>query len=365
LRWRRSRGVHPQCITSCLAAAFAATAQARAGEIREGHAPFFALFLLAEFRAREALPAVLEAISLPGEAPEQLFGDAIGSLLARLLAILADDGPDALDGLIRDRNVYEYVRWTAARAYCHLVREGTLPLEEAVERLRQHLAAAIAGEDEVATPLVSVLEHMFPLGGQESTVLELIEEAFRRHLVEGFMIDLDDIRRATSRAEQERFAGLERTEVEDTVEELSTWAWFSEELPAPSPTPAPPRVAYVPRIVAESEELPPVGTIPVRSRAWGAMILAPAAAARSSRNAAERTSRLSLTHANPMIREGKPGIQVRLGHVASRAMAGRRLYRAGLAVPALGSMALEATLAIELRIGRSGLVWVVAAHARE
>jgi len=46
-----------------------ASAAVRSGATHEGQAPFFALFLLTEFQAKEALPAILEAVSLPGEQP--------------------------------------------------------------------------------------------------------------------------------------------------------------------------------------------------------------------------------------------------------------------------------------------------------
>src|SRR4051812_32061431 len=39
-----------------------------------GNLAFFALYLLTEFRAKEGLPAILEAISLPDEGPFDLFG---------------------------------------------------------------------------------------------------------------------------------------------------------------------------------------------------------------------------------------------------------------------------------------------------
>src|SRR5436305_2223237 len=51
-----------------------AAAAARAGNPPEGNAHFFALFLLTEFEAKEALPAIVEALSLPGELPFDLFG---------------------------------------------------------------------------------------------------------------------------------------------------------------------------------------------------------------------------------------------------------------------------------------------------
>lgn len=69
-------------------------ALARQGRPPAGHAHFFALFLLAEFRAKEALPAILEAMSLPGDLPFDLFGDAVHETLAPVVADLADDPRD-------------------------------------------------------------------------------------------------------------------------------------------------------------------------------------------------------------------------------------------------------------------------------
>src|SRR5262249_4382654 len=46
-----------------------AAANAAAGEIPPTNGHYFALFLLAEFRATEALPAIVRAVSLPDELP--------------------------------------------------------------------------------------------------------------------------------------------------------------------------------------------------------------------------------------------------------------------------------------------------------
>ena len=63
-----------------------ATERIAAGADVDGQAHFFALFLLTEFRATEALPAVVRALSLPGEGPFDLFGDTITECLYRILA---------------------------------------------------------------------------------------------------------------------------------------------------------------------------------------------------------------------------------------------------------------------------------------
>jgi hypothetical protein len=54
-----------------------ATERIRAGEPVEESVHLFALYLLWEFQAKEALPAIVAAISLPGERPFALFGDSI------------------------------------------------------------------------------------------------------------------------------------------------------------------------------------------------------------------------------------------------------------------------------------------------
>jgi hypothetical protein len=180
--------------------------------------------LLAEFHAREGLPAILEAISLPDDGPEVLFGDSITEDLSRVLAILTDDPFDAIDQLIADRSLDEFVRWGAAGTYILLVRDGRLTRETAVERLRDHLRTACANEDvDIVTPLLFELDRYAP---QEA--IEEIEAAFRLDLVAPYSISLDQIRQDIAAGEASFQESLQRwppTAVSDTVEELSHWDW--------------------------------------------------------------------------------------------------------------------------------------------
>ena len=94
-------------------------------------------------------------MSLPGDGPLDLFGDAITETLDRILAALAADSPQVVDGLIGDRSVNEYVRGKAAGTYLHWVRDGLCTPPEAVRRLYAHLRDAIENyDDKVATGLV-------------------------------------------------------------------------------------------------------------------------------------------------------------------------------------------------------------------
>ena len=142
-----------------------ATAQVRAGQKAQGNAHFFALLLVAELHAKEALPTVLEAVSLPGEGPFDLFGDVITELLAPILLKLSDAPLDLLDRMIADPALNHYVRWEAAQALAHLVRDGRLTRQQAVERLRDHLLREMVRHQEsgeMITGLVSAICDLAP-----------------------------------------------------------------------------------------------------------------------------------------------------------------------------------------------------------
>jgi hypothetical protein len=96
-----------------------ATEAVRSGNPPKGNGHLYALFLLTEFNANASLPAIREAVSLPGDGPFDLFGDAITENLSSLLAALAAETPKVIDEMIADRSLNEYVRWEAAQTYLH------------------------------------------------------------------------------------------------------------------------------------------------------------------------------------------------------------------------------------------------------
>ncbi|RPI80791.1 MAG: DUF1186 domain-containing protein, partial [Planctomycetaceae bacterium] len=165
-----------------------ATEDAARGIKVESNAHFFALFLLAEFRAQEGWPAIRAAISLPGEAPFDLFGDAITEDLAPIMSVFVESA-DELDAIIDDRQINEYVRWQAMYAFLYLVRDGRLTRAEALARLERHLRAAIERKECAAiSSLIITLSDYGPV-----ELAELIREAFRSDLANEFLIDRKDV----------------------------------------------------------------------------------------------------------------------------------------------------------------------------
>lgn len=227
-----------QAIPPLIEALEQATAQVREGETPEDDAHFFALFLLTEFQAKEALPALLEAITLPDNLPGQLFGDAITAFLDRALATLAGDRPDVMDELIAKDDLNEFVRWAAASSFLGLVYGGQMSRDDAVRRLHVHLREAIQREDErIAGPLVNCLSYLRPQEAYDDIV-----KAFKLDLVDPFLIRLKHVDQSIAERPEQTARHLEKLYPgglrADTVEELRTWHAFREPEP---PKPEPPK----------------------------------------------------------------------------------------------------------------------------
>jgi uncharacterized protein len=198
------------------------------GSIREGNAPLFALMLLAEFQATEALPAIMAVLELPNDVPDRLLGDAVTEEVPRILASLAANQIEAIDSLLANRQTYEYVRWSAAAAHKYLVRDGRMSRKEAVTGLTDFLRQAIESADvAVITPLVLVLAD---LNANES--LADIKRAFEMRLVDESMTDLRSLLEEFRPDQPDVCPELGRlgpTNIEDTVEELRGWHWPCEQ----------------------------------------------------------------------------------------------------------------------------------------
>jgi len=205
-----------------------ATEAVRAGNDPPGDGHLFALFLLTEFEARDALPAILEAVSLPDERPIELFGDAVTEDLPRVLAALAAETPEVVDELIANRSLNRSVRWAAASTYLLWVRDGLLTREQAVARLREHLSEAVINrDDDVAGELVCELVSYAP-----HEALEEIAEAYDCGLVDELLISLESIKQHIAEGQawfQEELRRCRPTGVHDTVAELQSWYCFQEQ----------------------------------------------------------------------------------------------------------------------------------------
>lgn len=211
-----------------------ATAIATTGAKVENGLVFFSLALLTEFRAKEALPAILNALRLPGDGPYELFSDLIFELAPLTLAEFCANSIETIDEMILDRSLNEYFRWSLAGAYSHLVKSGRLTRDEAVERVRQLLRIAIENDDSDAVNACVMELHDFA----HPDALIDIQVAVQRRLYDESIAGLDLIAKACKQGESHFQKYLNRRlkiEDLDTVEFLRPWSWPGD-LPAAKPS---------------------------------------------------------------------------------------------------------------------------------
>jgi hypothetical protein len=197
------------------------------GIVREGNAHFFAIFLLTEFQAKEALPAILELYALHDPVLEGVVG-AVTEVPQRVLAVLAGDQPDLVEAMILNRDLDDFIRWGAAATLCQLVRDDRMPRAEALERLARQFRRAIEQRDHWGVTITAdELCELNPLEIQEE-----IKAAFEQGLVDESMFDWKYCEEHLLKPDQpgvcHELCKLKPSAITDTVEELSGWYCFSE-----------------------------------------------------------------------------------------------------------------------------------------
>jgi hypothetical protein len=230
-----ARKCREQIIPRLIEAIEAATNTAAAGGVAAGNAHFFGLFLLAEFEAVEALPAILKSISLSGELPEDLFDDALTEILDRALVSMAP-GLEVIDELIGNRELNRYVRWAAVDSYPYFVHQDRITRDEAVDRLRDHLRTSIDASDEpIVSPLICALAKFAPAEARDE-----IARAYQLDLVEEFVIRLKDVEGDIREGwSKERLRSRCRRLPIDALDELESYYSFSESGPTGPSVPQP------------------------------------------------------------------------------------------------------------------------------
>jgi hypothetical protein len=225
---RAAREHREQIIPLLIEAIQEATVRSKTGEYVEENAHFYGLFLLSEFEAKEALPAIVDSVLLPGEIPHDMYGDTITEKLSGILAALDSDPFDEIERIITCEDANEFVRWSAAGAYLHLVRDGKMTRDDAVARLKHHLVIAIENKsDPIAQYLICELCDYSPHEAEAE-----IRQAFAEDLVDGTTISLKRVEESLKQGEeyfQEALSRCRPTGIEDTIEELSKWASFNSQ----------------------------------------------------------------------------------------------------------------------------------------
>ena len=198
------------------------------------NAHFFTLFLLAEFEAPEAFPAIRKILSLPEGLPYDLFGDAVCEDVPKILSPFTGNRPEVLEEMIADLSMDSSVRCGAATTITAFVRAGQIPWEEGVRILgRELIRDALENNAAIFDLLSSILTEIFPsrlvgkienaLFSDEPVETEPTETESVMKIIEEAIAD-PKTRRGCVPIDPEPLP-----KVDDTLDELQGWCCFRED----------------------------------------------------------------------------------------------------------------------------------------
>jgi hypothetical protein len=201
-----------------------ATIQAWSAQ-KDHMAHIYALFLLAQFRERQAYPLIVNFFATPGEIALDVTGDVVTEDLGRILASVC--GGD--DGLIRQLAENEaangFVRGAALAALVCLVATGQKTREDVLAYYRTLLQSDLCQHSSFfCAEVVASATELYP-----EEVMGDIRAAFAKGWVDETIIDRTYVERQLAQGKEAVVAKLHDARyqlIDDTIKELEWWACF-------------------------------------------------------------------------------------------------------------------------------------------
>lgn len=224
-----------------------ATAYARFDTEPDDGVVLFAVHLLAEFQASEALPAVCDSLSLTeDQCFDYLYEGSLFEALHGILYRLIGNDLSFYDQRLRDANTPPVLRSRLLAALPYLVKNGVMSGDEYFDLIAEYLKIAIDEKNEkFVTDLICDIHC-----SENPKYWPLAREAFDKDLVEEEIISRENVEADLHGKPRFGPLGMQRLlpkdDFSDTIKEMSWWAWFHPEPKEMEPSkPASPKVIDV------------------------------------------------------------------------------------------------------------------------
>jgi len=192
-----------------------------------GH--IYSIYLLAQFKVKDAYSMYVDMLKLPGDLPYELFGDSLFESTGRLLASFCGKEYEPIKNIITDGSISDLLRSYGVHAIVVLVAQGTIERDEALKYFKELLVSdSWDKNEEVVAEVVSACNDLYP-----AEVIDEIRAAYDKEQVDESVIELeavektlkknkDDVIEATKNDIFNRF-------IEDTIEEMKDWSCFYQD----------------------------------------------------------------------------------------------------------------------------------------
>jgi hypothetical protein len=187
--------------------------------------PFYSLFLLAQFREKKAYPLVYEIFSYDAETVNDNWGDMITEDVGKILASVCQGDVSLINKLIKDENVYEFVRTSGLSSWLCLLKENVKTREETIDFFRSLFELPVSEDDDFRTWLINTCQDI-----RAEELLPEIEKSFDDSLVNETIIGDWAAFQAIWADDLDDFTDNSHLRlIDDTIGELSSWEYFKSE----------------------------------------------------------------------------------------------------------------------------------------
>jgi hypothetical protein len=193
-----------------------------------GH--IFSVFLLAQFREKQAYPLIIELFSLPE--PDDIIiwdffsGDVTTDNICSILASVSCGDITLIQKLIENEAVDEFVRCSALSSLLVLYMEGELSRDVIITYFKNLFSEKLERKPSIVWD--NLIECCLDLFVDE--LYDDIMSAYQLKLVQEQYISIADVKKAFTLEKQETINNLHKVEkyklIKDTVKELCWWDCF-------------------------------------------------------------------------------------------------------------------------------------------
>ena len=189
----------------------------------------YTLMLLGHFKEAKAHNVIVDLFSLPGDLPDQIFGDIVTSNLPAILLHTCDGSVGLIKSLILNREANDFCRGSACNALAYAVFKGYVSRESVIEFFGKLFTGEEADEMSDFWGLLSTT--IYSLYPEE--MMDVIKQAYDDDLIDPRMIHYDDFEKVLELGKDECLGRLksdmERDCSDDIHATMSWWSCFNEE----------------------------------------------------------------------------------------------------------------------------------------
>jgi hypothetical protein len=184
--------------------------------------------LLGHFKEPKAHKVIIDLFSLPGDIPDQLFGDICTSNLPVILSNTCGGAVESIQSMILNREADDYCRVSACQALAYAVLEGYVPREKAVAFFNTLFTGEEADETSDFWGLIA--DNVCDLYPDES--MDVIKKAYEDDLIMPGIIPYSAFEEALvigkDKCLEKVKRSLERDRLDDIHDKMSWWSCFNE-----------------------------------------------------------------------------------------------------------------------------------------